>query len=575
MKTIIVFAAVIAMHVAAISQQATMLSTGFRKEASLVKDQKDIYTITAEKGGFLEMELVQKGIDLVIDVFDPNGHKLKTFDSPNGANGSELIEMEALSAGLYTLEVHPFDDPAGMSDSDFVKMRETNQGKYDVRTVRVYSAAEHRQKVDEENTKARRVIEWLSANTMTLKSVEAGSGFDDLMPLKEILKDVKYVGLGEATHGTREFFQMKHRMLEFLVREMGFTIFAIEASYAGCKNINEYVLNGNGDAHTALASQGFWTWDTEEVIEMIEWMREYNRSVSDDKKVKFAGFDIQVNTQGGGVHKIKEYLQNVDTIRYHRLAALLDSIELKSDSPAKDSLSAVYKDFLSFFVMSKGIYVQQSSTEEYDNTLAYCRTLGQLVDAFFMNTTNPRKPERNWRDYYMAGNFFDMIVHEKPGSKVVVWAHNMHVSHDKNGFVNGGLRPFGSYLQEAYGQAYYAFGFAFNEGGFQATEVDSTGKYIGLQEFLTNPVKAKSLEWYFAQTNKQLCILNIRDNNHPVFISDFLMQPLETRYFGATAQRNYLDQCVHISLRSEYDGLIFVSDTHRARPTKSAMGEHP
>ena len=137
------------------------------------------------------------------------------------------------------------------------------------------------------------VTGWLAERAIPLSGVRAGAGFDDLRPLKSILKDVRVVGLGEATHGTREFFQFKHRMLEFLVKEMGFTVFAIEASYPACWNINEYVLTGKGDPAAALASQGFWTWDTHEVADMIAWMRDYNTTATEGRKVRFLGYDIQ------------------------------------------------------------------------------------------------------------------------------------------------------------------------------------------------------------------------------------------------------------------------------------------
>src|SRR5262245_17273066 len=88
------------------------------------------------------------------------------------------------------------------------------------------------------------VIEWLKKNAVSIKSVEAGNGFADLQPLKRILADTRVVGLGEATHGTREFFQFKHRMVEFLVREMNFNVFAIEANYSGCLKVNDYVTGG-------------------------------------------------------------------------------------------------------------------------------------------------------------------------------------------------------------------------------------------------------------------------------------------------------------------------------------------
>jgi erythromycin esterase len=71
--------------------------------------------------------------------------------------------------------------------------------------------------------------------------VEAGGGFADLQCLRRIIGDARIVSLGEATHGTREFFQLKHRLLEFLVTELDFAIFGIEANYPECLRINDYV----------------------------------------------------------------------------------------------------------------------------------------------------------------------------------------------------------------------------------------------------------------------------------------------------------------------------------------------
>ena len=138
-------------------------------------------------------------------------------------------------------------------------------------------------------------IAWVRTNAMPLASVEAGHGFADLEPLRHIIGDARIVSLGEATHGTREFFQLKHRLLEFCVSELGFTIFGIEASYPECLRINDYVLNGTGNPAEALASQRFSTWDTDEVLALIEWMRAWNRTQA--RKVKFYGFDMQFPTE--------------------------------------------------------------------------------------------------------------------------------------------------------------------------------------------------------------------------------------------------------------------------------------
>jgi erythromycin esterase-like protein len=138
------------------------------------------------------------------------------------------------------------------------------------------------------------VIEWMRSNAVPLTTVEAGHGFADMQPLKKIVGDARIVALGEATHGTREFFQLKHRMLEFLATEMGFTIFSIEANMPEAYRLNDYVLNGKGDPKQLLKGMYFWTWNTEEVLSMILWMREFNKSGKG--RVEFTGFDMQTPT---------------------------------------------------------------------------------------------------------------------------------------------------------------------------------------------------------------------------------------------------------------------------------------
>lgn len=132
---------------------------------------------------------------------------------------------------------------------------------------------------------------WIRAHAIPLQTVEAGHGFDDLQPLAKVVGDARIVALGEATHGTREFFQLKHRLIEFLASQKGFTIFSIEANMPEAHRVNDFVLNGNGDPKQLLKGMYFWTWDTEEVLDMILWMREFNRSGKG--RIEFTGFDMQ------------------------------------------------------------------------------------------------------------------------------------------------------------------------------------------------------------------------------------------------------------------------------------------
>ena len=137
-------------------------------------------------------------------------------------------------------------------------------------------------------------VDWIRGSAIALATPEAGHGFEDMQPLKKIVGEARIVALGEATHGSREIFQLKHRMLEFLTTEMGFTIFSIEANMPEAYRLNDYVLNGTGDPAQLLRGLYFWTWDTEEVLGMIRWMREFNRSGKG--RVEFTGFDMQTPT---------------------------------------------------------------------------------------------------------------------------------------------------------------------------------------------------------------------------------------------------------------------------------------
>ncbi|MGW0998371.1 erythromycin esterase family protein [Streptomyces sp. NPDC002523] len=133
------------------------------------------------------------------------------------------------------------------------------------------------------------VTAWLARNAIPLNSLVPGVPAADLQPLKSTLDGVRIVGLGEATHGTREFFHLKHRLLEFLVTELGFSVLAMEASASAGPAVDAYVRKGTGDAAKALAELGFWTWRTHEVLAVVEWVRAYNRGRPDAGQVRFAG----------------------------------------------------------------------------------------------------------------------------------------------------------------------------------------------------------------------------------------------------------------------------------------------
>ena len=138
-----------------------------------------------------------------------------------------------------------------------------------------------------DNNATSQVIEALRLRTLALDTVQAGRGFEDLQPLSSILQGKRIIALGEATHGTREFFQMKHRLLEFLVREMGVENFGMETSPDVAQVVNDYINNGSGNPRDVL----YWPWATTEVMDMLDWMRAYNADPLTARRITFYGID--------------------------------------------------------------------------------------------------------------------------------------------------------------------------------------------------------------------------------------------------------------------------------------------
>jgi parallel beta-helix repeat protein len=198
---------------------------------------------------------------------------------------------------------------------------------YEYRDAPELIAPHVRRFLDEVNsaelTRRDSVVSWLTDRALPIHGVTPGSGFEDLQLLKETLRDVRVMRLGEATHGTHEFFRFKHRLFEFMVREMGVRVLAFEASQSAAENVvDPYVQGGPGDVEAVVASLGLpggW----EEVRDVIAWMRDYNQGVSAGERVRFAGFDIQYNDEARRI--VLEYLRRAATERVARTEALFQA----------------------------------------------------------------------------------------------------------------------------------------------------------------------------------------------------------------------------------------------------------
>lgn len=408
-------------------------------------------------------------------------------------------------------------------------------------------------------------VKALKENIIPLNTVEAGSGFEDLMPLKDILKDKKIVAMGEATHGTSEFFKMKHRFFEFLVEEMGYRVFAMECDGGGGQVVNDYILNGEGSLEDALKATVFDVWKTEEVKDMIEWMKKYNDDPSHKEKIKFYGFDMQdinytLPRLSCYLGKLDKGLQNeveetLNTIYRNDIKALtdeqLDTILLNINK-LKEKMEA-----------TKEKYLNNNLSNEYELAIWNLNRVSQCVEYRIKVSKNDNQMVQsptasNLRDKYMANNVKWIQEYESRlgNDKVMLWAHNLHVS-----YMDGNFKYMGKNLKEMYEDEYYSLGFEFSRGSFNAHDI-FTGTSIKFDIDNNTP---EYLAYKFDKTEIPISFLDFNSASKSKEISEMLSKNQTFNNIGALYDET-IPRSLQYVPRNLFDGLIYIKETTASRP---------
>lgn len=329
------------------------------------------------------------------------------------------------------------------------------------------------------------VATWIQQHALPLTSVEPGGSAADLQPLQQIVGDAMIVGLGEATHGAHEFFSIKSRLFEFLVEKMGFTTFAIENGWDVSRQIDQYVQTGNGDIHALMRADLYQSWRTQEVLDLIEWMRTYNASPAHAAKVHFVGIDAWDVSQAV-FDDVVTYVRAVDPQQADQVQALYFGI--RPNTPGRvlvdyDCFSANSQDAkLHYQANAQQVYdllqSQQSTYESRSSSQAFALalheaevilqyiTLGVLIPP--SGTLFSSSAAYDKRDEFMADNV--AWLHDQAGGqgKMVVWAHNVHIGSLKV------TKNMGAFLRRWYQESYRLIGTSFYQGKDTIFQGEST-----------------------------------------------------------------------------------------------------
>lgn len=399
---------------------------------------------------------------------------------------------------------------------------------------------------------------WLRATGVPIATADPTHALDDLVPLAAIVGDAHVVGMGEATHGTREFFQLKHRVLEELVAHEGFTVLAMEANQPECRAINAYILGGDGDVRELLRGIYFWTWDTEEVRAMIEWMRAWNADPAHRHKVQFAGFDMQETPVA--LASVEAFVRAVDRARAGDLFAPLALYRLRhraahATPPAVQAAArAGLAPLVARFAEREAAWRRAAGDEAYDRARQDLRVLEQAAEA----RTVTDFAHTVIRDRAMADNLAWIRAHQPAGTRVMLWAHNGHIARDPAEHVMGAL------LRERLGTDYLPIGFVYGDGSFQAREWLGPHAQGDLREWTQGPAPTDDLSTPFTATGAPILLVDLRRAPAGVVV-DWLAAPHPAREYGAQFTDKQPGRPSTV-LTNTFDAVLFVAHTTRARP---------
>jgi erythromycin esterase len=405
------------------------------------------------------------------------------------------------------------------------------------------------------------VVTQVRSAAIPLATAEAGYGFGDMEPLRKVVGSARIVALGEATHGTREFFQLKHRLLEFLVSEMGFTVFAIEANWPEALVVDDYVLNGRGDPVEALRAMNFWTWDTEEVLDLILWMRRWNQDSAHTRKVRFAGVDMQFTAVAA--RAVRDYLAPIDPALVRPLEESFDLLLgpdpqgalQRAGLPKQEATRRALQELGAQMDARHATLAAKSSEATWRQARQHARILAQFEEM-------AREPAGDVRDRCMAENAAWVLDAFGPGARMVLWAHNGHVSRATGGRIGV---PMGANLSRRYGKDLVVFGFAFDQGSFQAVGDGA------LRNFSVPAAPPWSADAMLMASGLQLFVLDLRQLPSSSPAGQWLASRRVTRSIGAVYSEAAADQYfMREVLPARYDVLAFVATTTAARPNTPA-----
>jgi erythromycin esterase len=260
----------------------------------------------------------------------------------------------------------------------------------------------------------------------------------DLQPLMDRIGDARIVMLGEATHGTHEYYTWRMHISKRLIEEKGFHFIAVEGDWPDCYRLNRFIKGYDLENKSAFKTlHAFdrwptWMWANWEIVALADWLQQYNRDLPANRKIGFYGLDVYSLWES--LESIMQYLQKTDATAYKTALEAFECFEpYRHDEGRSYAQATVFvpeacqTEVLQLLQKIRERLPQYNSDPENVFSAEQNALVAVNAENYYRAIIKGGPHSWNVSDRHMADTLQRLLDFHGPHSKVIVWAHNTHV----------------------------------------------------------------------------------------------------------------------------------------------------
>jgi len=415
----------------------------------------------------------------------------------------------------------------------------------------------------------------------------AANDYDQLL---DLIGDARFVLLGEASHGTHEFYHERARITQRLIQDKGFQAVAVEADWPDAYRVNRYVRGRSQDISADQALSGFtrfpsWMWRNTEVLAFVDWLRAYNERQSDPaRQAGFYGLDLY--SLSASIKAVIEYLEQADPEAAQRARQRYACFDHFSEDPQLYgyATSAGATESCQEQAINQLLELQRRSAEHAgpdadSDELFYAEQNARLAknaEEYYRSMFSRRVSSWNLRDQHMAETLDELVNHldrTYGRTKVVIWEHNSHIG-DARATEMGerGELNVGQLVRERYGRETFLLGWTTYTGTVTAADDwDGVGHTKKVR-----PALPDSIEDVLHDTGLPRFVLPLNQDNQ---LAQELRQPRLERAIGVIyrPQTERMSHYFYSQVADQFNAVIHIDETRAVQPLErwSEPSEEP